>query len=125
MCKGWHKAAVDCAPPPARVTLERITAKRVDIYSYVPSLGTNIPIYVNPVPVDDSVPTEEEIEGAVKHLLRNRSGGPSGMRAEHLKRWLAAAKRRKREAEDEGEGTTEGEEGGSTEPNWERLVDLV
>ena len=23
--QGWHKAAVNCAPPPARVTLERIT----------------------------------------------------------------------------------------------------
>ena len=47
------------------------------------------------------------------------------MRAEHLKGWLAASKRRKREAAEEGEGKTDGEEGGSTETNWERLVDLV
>ena len=39
--KGWYKAAVDCAPPPARVTLERITEERVDLYSYVPPSGTH------------------------------------------------------------------------------------
>ena len=84
--KGWYKAVVDYDPPPARVTLERIMAERVDLYSYVPSPGTNIPISVKPVPVDDSVPTEDEIKGAVKYLRRNRSGGPSEMRDDHLKR---------------------------------------
>ena len=100
-------------------------AERVDLYSYVPSPGTNIPISVKPVPVDDSVPMGDKIEWAVKNLRRKRSRGPSGMRGDHLKMWLAAAKRRKREAAEEGEGTTEGEEGESTEPIWERLVDLV
>ena len=123
--KGWYKAAVHCAPPPARVTLDWITAERVDLYSYVLYPGTNIPISVEPVPVDDSVPTEDKIEGAVKHIRRNRSGVPSGMRDEHLKGWLAALKRRKKEVAEEGEGTTDGEEGGSTDTNWERLVDLV
>ena len=47
------------------------------------------------------------------------------MRAEHLKRWIVAAKRRNIEAEEEGEGKMEGEEGGSTDPNCERLVDLL
>ena len=51
--KGWYKDAVDRAPPAAWVTFERITAERVDLYSYVPSPGTNIPISVKPVPVDD------------------------------------------------------------------------
>ena len=73
--KGWYKAAVDRAPPPARPTLERITAERVDLYSYVPSPGENIPVTVRPVQVDNSVPTEEEIEEPVKNLRRNRSGG--------------------------------------------------
>ena len=71
------------------------------------------------------VPTEDEIEEAEKHLRRNRYRGPLGMRVEHLKRWLAAAKRRKRGAAEEGEGTTEGKEGGLMDPNWERLLDLV
>ena len=42
---------------------------------------------------DDSVPTEDEIAEAVKKLWSNRSGGASRIRAEHLKGWLAAAKR--------------------------------
>ena len=77
--------------------------------------------------MDNSVPTKDEIEEVVKHLQRNRSGGASGMRAEHLKGWLAASKRREKEAAEEGEGKTDDKEveGVTTEPNWERLVDLI
>ena len=56
------------APPPAQVTFKGITAERAVLYSYVRSPGTKIPISVKPVPVGDLVPTEDEIEGAVKHL---------------------------------------------------------
>ena len=100
--KGWYKAAVNRAPPPARAMLERIMAERVNLYSYVLSPGKNIPISVKPVPVDDLVPTEDEMEEAVKNIRRNRSGGPSGMRDKHLKGWLAASKRKKLEAAEEG-----------------------
>ena len=57
----WYPAAVDHAPPTSRVTLERITADRVELYSYVPPPGANIPISVDPFPVNDSVPTEDKI----------------------------------------------------------------
>ena len=93
--KGWYKAEFDCVLPPARAMLERITEEQVDLYSYVPSPGKNIPLSVKPFLVDDSVPTEDKIEEAVKNLQRNRSEGALGMRAEHLKGWLAASKRRK------------------------------
>ena len=83
--KGWYRAAVNFNPPPARVTLDRIMAEQVELYSYVPPQRANIPISVEPFSVDNSVPTEDEIEGAVKRLHNHRSGGPSGMRAEHLK----------------------------------------
>ena len=53
--KGWYMAAVNRAPPPARATLERITADRVDLYSYVPPPGESIPVTVTPANVDDSV----------------------------------------------------------------------
>ena len=100
--KVWYKAAVERVPPPARATLKRITAERVDLYSYVPSPGKNTPVTVRPVPVDDSVPMEDDIEEAVQNLRRNISGGPSRMRAEHLKGWLVASKREKREAAEKG-----------------------
>ena len=64
--KGCYKAAANHAPPPARVNLKRITAERVELYSYVLPPGINIPIYVKPFPVEDSVPTKDEIEWAVK-----------------------------------------------------------
>ena len=64
--KGWYKASVNHAPPPPWVTFKRITSERVDLYSYVPPLQANIPIPVEPFPVDNSVPTEDKIEWAVK-----------------------------------------------------------
>ena len=55
------------------------------------SPGENIPVTVEPALIDNLVPTEDEIAAAVKELQRNRSGGPSRIRAEHIKGWLAAA----------------------------------
>ena len=59
--EGWYRSAVDRAPPLAQVTLQRITTERLDLYSYIPPPGANIPISVDPFPVDDLVPTEDEI----------------------------------------------------------------
>ena len=73
--------------------------ERVDLYSYVSSPGENIPVTVAPAEVNDLVPMEDEIEDAAKNMRRNRSGGPSGMRAKHLKGWLAASNRGKMAAE--------------------------
>ena len=120
--KGWYKSAVNRAPPPARATLERITAERVDLYIYVSSPGENIPVTVTTAEVDDSVPMEDEIKYAVKKLMRNRSGGLSGMRAENLKGWLAASNRGKMAAEKGEEKTEEEEEGGEL---WGKLVELI
>ena len=66
--QGWYKAAVDRAPPPARATLKRVTANRVALYSRIPPLGDNIPITIEPFAVKDGVPTEAEVEWAVKRL---------------------------------------------------------
>ena len=60
--KGWYRTAVGRAPLPTWVTRELITAGRVELYRYIPPPGANIPIFVEPFPVDDSVPTEENIE---------------------------------------------------------------
>ena len=114
--KGWYKAAANRGPPPAQATLERITADRVELYSQVPSPGENIPVTVKPDEIDDSVTTEDEIAEAVTKLRRNQSGGLSRIRAEHLKGWLAAAKRGG-PAEKKGEEKTEAE----GKELWEKL----
>ena len=41
-----------------------------------------------PFSVDYSIPEDKEITWAVLRILLNRSGGPSVMRAEHLRQWL-------------------------------------
>ena len=66
--KGWYRYAFDRALPPDWVTLERITAKRVDLYSYMPPPGENIPVSVEPFPLDDSLHTEDNIEWEVTRL---------------------------------------------------------
>ena len=47
------------------------------------------------------------------------------MQAEHLKGWLTASKREKREASEKGEGKTDDEEGRPTKPHLEILVELI
>ena len=48
---------------------------------------------IEPFEVEDKVLDEGEIEWEVKRLRNNPSRGLSRMRAEHLKGWLAAARR--------------------------------
>ena len=47
------------------------------------------------------------------------------MRVEHLKGWITALKQKKQEEAEEGEGKMDDEEGGPTELNWERLVEMI
>ena len=66
--KGWYWDTVDHTPPPAQVTLKQIAVERVELYNYVLPPGVNIPIYVETLLVGDLVPTEDDIEWAVKRL---------------------------------------------------------
>ena len=70
------------------------------------------------------MPEEGEIEWAIKRLRNNRSGGQSWMRAEHLKGWLAAARRVETgETADIDRGGQENTREGAE--NWARFVELV
>ena len=76
------------------------------------------------------IPIEDEIEWTAKRLRNHRSGGPLGVRAEHLKGWLAAARKKEKEEAAGGEETEERNRGReSTESmeasNWEMVVELV
>ena len=104
----------------------------MDLYSYVPPLGANTPISVEPFPVDDSVPTEDNIEGGVKRLRKHHSGGPSGMWAAHLQVLLAVERKKEKEEVEAEEETTESNRRGeatedmSTEvSNWEMVLELI
>ena len=67
----------------------------------------------------------------VKQLRNNRSGGASGMRADHVKQWLAAVQKEDKDGEtaggkeaattmDEGRPETTAEQEGLE--NWTRVV---
>ena len=76
------------------------------------SPGDTISVTIEPFVVEDGVPTEAEVEWAVKHLRNNCARGLSRMRAEDLKGWLAAARRdeKEREARIKDGGDREGEQ---------------
>ena len=44
-------------------------------------------------PADGSIQKEEDIAWAVRRISRNRSGGPSGIRLEHLRQRLTSTTR--------------------------------
>ena len=109
-------------------------AERVALYSYVPPLGGNISVTIQPSLVDDSVPEEGEMQWDVKRLHNNRSRGLSRMRAEHIKRWLTAERKaEKKESTAEGENRATATETGDPKDtaaqegadNWTRSVDLI
>ena len=64
---------------------------------------------LTPFIVDDSITDEEEVAWAVLCFYRNRSRGPSGMRAEHLQSWMREATREE-----------------SPDPyHWEKVVGMI
>ena len=88
---GWYRDVANRPPPPARVSLETLTAEHVKIYTHVPPKGKPIPIEVAPFPVDENILGGEDTSKAAMRLRLHCSGGPSGMRAKHLIMWLRVA----------------------------------
>ncbi len=57
---------------------------------------------VDPTAIPDAAQTDSELRAVVGKLRNGRAAGAAGMKAEHLKEWLAGMKRK--EAEDGVEG---------------------
>ncbi len=57
---------------------------------------------VDPSAVPDAAPTDSELRAVVGQLQNGRAAGATGMKAKHLKEWLADM--RHKEAEDGVEG---------------------
>ena len=91
--KGWYKVMAGCVLLPAQLTIERITEERVALHYHTPPPGEKIPISVDPFPLDELEPMEDNIEWEVRRLRDNRSSSPSGIRAEHLQQWLWEAQK--------------------------------
>ena len=74
----------------------------VEIYRAIPILWDNTPTSVTTAHVNDSVPTENDVEWAVQRLQGHRSGDPSWMRAKHLQEWMQEQRVADAEAEERG-----------------------
>ena len=53
--------------------------------------GRPLPTHITPFDLDDETPTKGEIEAAVRRLRRNRAGGHTHLREEHLQQWIRNA----------------------------------
>ena len=78
---------------PVQLTTKRITEEQVALHHHIPPIGENTPISVDPLPVGDLVPMEDDIKWVVWRLKDERSGGPSGIRFEHLQQWIWEAQK--------------------------------
>jgi hypothetical protein len=96
--KSWYKSATGRAPKPLQADLKAITESYRELFRHRDLSDTplfdlqELPSFD---PIDNTVPSEEEIEDVVKHLKLGKAPGPSGIRNEHLRDWLAAARREK------------------------------
>ena len=86
-----------------------MTVEQVELYRHVPYMVQTIHMVVHPLPVEYYIPEYEEIDWVVCRLLLNRSGGPLGIRAEHLHQWLHE------ETWDKAPDAT----------NWQKVVSIV
>jgi hypothetical protein len=87
--KGWYRSATNQPPKPCHLTMTCLTTKRTELYEKVPTPGGLFPIVVDPFPVRDVIPMDSKIQDGVRWLRNGQAAGAGGMRAEHLKEWLA------------------------------------
>ena len=80
---------------PTREGLDQVSADRAELYICRLPEVIQVFLLVQPLAVNDDIPTETEIEMAVLGLKRGRAGVPPGMLLEYLQGWLKEAKTEK------------------------------
>ena len=68
-----------------------MSEERAELYRIHPTPGRSTLVALDLLPVNNSLPEDEEVDGAVCHIRLERYGGPSGMKTEHLWSWMRAA----------------------------------
>ena len=66
---------------PTLEALDEVLTEREELYRCRPPEGQRVPILVRQSFIKDGIPTELEVDTAVKDLKEGRMGGPSGIRA--------------------------------------------
>jgi hypothetical protein len=70
-----------------REDTEALRKERKELYTKAEDLPPMFDVIEVPATVDDSIPTETEICEAIGRLKNGKAPGPSGITAEHLKKW--------------------------------------
>jgi len=96
-CKAWYKEATFRASRPSPLDLQEISTLFSQRYAADGVDREDFPTHVPQFDIDDSPPTEDEIIQAVGRLRNRKAKGHFGTRAEHVKAWLSAAQRHRRE----------------------------
>jgi retron-type reverse transcriptase len=76
-------------PKPSRLDMAELEREYAALYKATPSPGEPIPIHYHGNALDDSTPDEEEIRKAVQRLKAGKAPGPSGLRIDVIKQWMA------------------------------------
>jgi hypothetical protein len=111
--KGWYRAAENCPPSACSETMAKQMAKRVELYTRAPPMGTPLPFNFPYFKIPDGIPTDNEIRAMVLGLKHGQAGGATGMRAEHGKAWLADIRHEEKAARENP--------GRIAEAEWENL----
>ena len=59
-----YKDVVYRPTPLARVAIATMMSKRVELYCHIPPLGQTLPVGMQPFPMENSIPEDEEIAWA-------------------------------------------------------------
>jgi hypothetical protein len=95
--KGWYCSAEDQAPKPCPETLAKQAQETIDLYAACCPPGYSLPICAGPAPIPDGALMDEELQMVVRELRNGCTAGTTGMKAEHLKEWLANVKQEEQE----------------------------
>ena len=74
--RGWCCDVEEPPPPTGQVAIARMAEDCVALYRRVPPSWHIIMAALDPFLVDELVPEEEDVAGAVHNLRLNRYGGP-------------------------------------------------
>ncbi len=64
--KGWYRSVEDHPPKPNYQRMETPSQEQINLYTAEPPPGAPISINVNPLDVNEDIPTDGEIREAVK-----------------------------------------------------------
>jgi hypothetical protein len=90
--QGWYRGVTNKPPKPTHRDEESVRREYETLFTRADPEGEPIPIHIEPTPINDEPPNENEVVKALKRLRLGKSPGASGIRAEDLRRWHRLAR---------------------------------